>query len=214
MMTEEERKEIQKLISRAKKGEFEAFDELVSRFERQVYSHVYRILRHQEDAEDAVQETFLSVARNISKFRGESAFYTWLIKIATNFALKILRKRKKMKTVSFETPRMDYDDGPLPPQNTIADWKDTPEIIAGKKETGRILNETLEELDEKYRLVFILRDVEGISVKETAQTLNISESNVKVRLMRARLMLREKLTKIFQDEKTKIPGSWNPQKIF
>jgi RNA polymerase sigma-70 factor, ECF subfamily len=188
------------LLQRAKAGDLEAFEGLVGRYERQVYSLTFRILRNQEDAEDVTQQTFLNVMENLSKFREESSFSTWLLRIATYGALKILRKRKGLPTISLEGAtevQEGYDTVPHP--EFIADWKHSPDALVEQNETRLLIDEALARLDEKHRLVFLLRDVEGLSVKETSEALGLSEANVKVRLLRARLQLREQLTEEFGD---------------
>ncbi len=193
------------LVHQAKAGDFDAFEKLVVQYERRVYTLALRILGNREEAEEAVQEAFLSALKNLKGFREEASFHTWLVRIATNHALKILRKRKGLSTVSMDAPSDEEPDLPRP--QYIADWSETPFEAADRKETERILEQALEELDEPYRLVFLLRDVEGLSTEETAQALGIGISNTKVRLLRARLMLREKLTRIFGDEETRVSAS-------
>ncbi len=188
------------LVARAKAGELGAFEELTNRYERRVYTLGMRILGNREDAEDVTQQTFLNALEHLGEFRGESSFATWLFRIATNAALKILRKRRGLDTVSLEgsTEPQDGSDS-IPHPEYIADWRQTPDTLAQQAETRRVLEQALGELDEKHRLVFLLRDVEGLSIKETAEALGLSEANVKVRLLRARLQLREKLTRAFGD---------------
>lgn len=188
------------LVRRAKAGDLAAFEALTTRYEKQIYTLAYRIVRQQQDAEDVVQQTFLSVLENLGSFRGEASFATWLFRIATHAALKVLRKRKGLETVSLEeaTEPQDGRDA-LPHPEFIADWRQSPEELVRRNETRRLLDEALDKLDEKHRLVFLLRDVEGLSVRETAEALGISEANVKVRLLRARLQLREELTRHFGD---------------
>jgi RNA polymerase sigma-70 factor (ECF subfamily) len=193
------------LLHAAKAGDLEGFEKLAARYERQVYSLAFRILRNQEDAEDVTQQTFLNVLENLSGFREESSFSTWLLRIATYAALKVLRKRKGLPTISLESatePQEGYDTVPHP--EFIADWKNSPEALVQQNETRRLIDEALARLDEKHRLVFILRDVEGLSVKETSDALGLSEANVKVRLLRARLQLREQLTGAFGDPATRV----------
>lgn len=188
------------LVRRAKAGELAAFEELVSRHERQIYTLAFRILQNQHDAEDVTQQAFLSSVENLGKFREESSFATWLYRIATFAALKVIRKRKGLDTVSLEVatePQEGYDAIPHP--EFIADWKQSPEQLVEQNETRRLLDTALAQLDEKHRLVFLLRDVEGLSVAETAAALDLSEANVKVRLLRARLQLREQLTQTLGD---------------
>jgi len=158
------------------------------------------MLRHEQDAEDVTQQTFLSALENLSGFRGEASFATWLLRIATHAALKVIRKQKGLDTVSLEEmtePADGYDAIPHP--EYIADWRQSPEQLVHQNETRRLLDDALASLDEKHRLVFLLRDVEGLSVKETAAALGLSEANTKVRLLRARLQLREQLTRTLGD---------------
>lgn len=196
------------LVRRAKAGDLMAFEELATRHERQVFSIAFRILQNLHDAEDVTQQAFLSAIEGLPAFRGEASFGTWLNRIATFAALKVIRKRKGLDTVSLEAatePREDYDAIPHP--EYIADWRESPERLVERNETRRLLDDALAQLDEKHRLVFVLRDVEGLSVKETAATLGLSEANVKVRLLRARLQLREQLTRTLGDPAKRIePG--------
>jgi RNA polymerase sigma-70 factor (ECF subfamily) len=188
------------LVARARAGELDAFEALTNRYERRIYSLALRMLRHEQDAEDVTQQTFLSALEGLASFRGDASFATWLLRIATYAALKIIRKRKGLDTVSLEEatePADDYDTIPHP--EYIADWRQSPEHLVQNNEIRCLLDEALAKLDEKHRLVFLLRDVEGLSVKETAEALSLSESNTKVRLLRARLQLREDLTRFLGD---------------
>ena len=184
------------LVARAKAGELDAFETLANRYEQRVYSLALRMLRQEQDAEDVTQQTFLSAMENLGGFRGEAGFSTWLLRIASHAALKVIRKRKGLSTVSLEETTEEADSyGTIPHPEYIADWRQSPEELVRKNETQRLLDEALAKLDEKHRLVFLLRDVEGLSVKETAEALGLSEANTKVRLLRARLQLREELTR-------------------
>jgi RNA polymerase sigma-70 factor, ECF subfamily len=188
------------LVRRAKAGELEAFELLAGRYSRKVYSLARRIVQQEQDAQDVTQQTFLSALEHLNSFREEASFSTWLLRVATHAALKVIRKRKGLPTVSLEAntePQEGYDTVPHP--EYIADWRESPEQLVGRNETSRLIDEALQELDEKHRAIFLLRDVEGLSVKETADALGISEANVKVRLLRARLQLRERLTQKFGD---------------
>lgn len=193
------------LVRRAKTGDLDGFEELVERHERQVYTLALRILQNSHDAEDVTQTAFISALKSLAGFREEARFATWLYRIATHAALKIIRKRKGLNTVSLEEatePR--EEDGNIPHPEFIADWRQSPEELVQRNETQRLLDAALAQLDDKHRLVFVLRDVEGLSVKETAEALGLSEANVKVRLLRARLQLRERLTRYFGDEARQI----------
>jgi RNA polymerase sigma-70 factor, ECF subfamily len=187
------------LVLRAKAGDFAAFQQLVTTLQPRVYGLAFRILQQAHDAEDVTQQAFLSLIEHIADFRGESSIATWVLRIATNHALKILRKKRGAKMVSMSdmTTEDSYSDIPHP--EFIAPWSQTAEDIIQQREVQAELETALTELDDKYRLVFVLRDIEGMSVKETAQALDLTESTVKVRLLRARLALRERLTKKFGD---------------
>jgi len=187
------------LVSRAQAGELDAFESLTFRYERRVYSLAWRILRQDQDAEDVTQQTFLSALENLPGFRGDASFSTWLLRIATHAALKILRKRKGLDTVPLDAAHADDDFHAVAHPEFIADWRQSPEELAHRNEVRQLLDKALEGLDEKHRLVFLLRDVQEFSVKETATALGLSEANTKVRLLRARLQLREHLTRSLGD---------------
>jgi RNA polymerase sigma-70 factor (ECF subfamily) len=171
----------------------------VRKYERRVYTLGVRILQRPEDAEEVVQETFLSVLEHLQDFREQSLFHTWLVRIATNKALRLLSRRMSRAAQSLDSLSADRDDEPLPHPDFIADWRDDPARLAQDHETMRLVNEALAALDEKYRVVFVLRDIEGFSTEETATALGLSVSNTKVRLLRARLALRERLTRALGD---------------
>jgi RNA polymerase sigma-70 factor (ECF subfamily) len=193
------------LVHRAQAGDLDAFEALTSRHERRVYSLALRMLRHEQDAEDVTQQTFLSAVEHLAGFRGEASFSTWLLRIASHAALKVIRKRNGLHTVSLEeaTEASEGADS-IPHPEFIADWRQSPQELVQRNETRRLLEEALDRLDEKHRLVFLLRDVEGFPVKETAAALGLTEANTKVRLLRARLQLREQLTRTLGDPDTQL----------
>ncbi|MDA0660530.1 MAG: sigma-70 family RNA polymerase sigma factor [Planctomycetota bacterium] len=193
------------LIGQAAGGDFTAYQELVTRFQVRVFGVAFRIVGQRQDAEDVTQQTFLSLIEHIDSFRGESSVATWLLRIATNHALKLLRKRRGLPTVSLSGPTDDDDNySSLPHPDFIARWSATPETLAQRAEVREQIGSALNTLDDKYRVVFVLRDIEGMSVRETAEALDLTEGTVKVRLLRARLMLREQLTRQFGDEATRL----------
>ena len=188
------------LVQQAKSGQLEAFEDLVARHERQVYSLALRILHNEHDAQDVTQQTFLSALEHLGGFREEASFATWIHRIATHAALKILRKRRGLETISLDQALAPDDQtGAIPHPEFIADWTQTPDELTHQSQTRQLIDQALEQLDDKHRLVFVLRDIEGFSVRETAEALGLSEVNVKVRLLRARLQLRERLTRAFGD---------------
>jgi RNA polymerase sigma-70 factor, ECF subfamily len=198
------------LVERAKKGDLDAFEALANRYEQRVYSLALRMLRQEQDAEDVTQQTFLSAMENLGGFRGEASFSTWLLRIASHAALKIIRKRKGLDTVSLEEATEGTNDtDAVPHPEYIADWRQSPEELGHKNEIRRLLDGALDHLDEKHRIVFLLRDVEGLSVKETAEALGLTEANIKVRLLRARLQLREELTRSLGDPEQRLLRTHN-----
>jgi RNA polymerase sigma-70 factor (ECF subfamily) len=182
---------------------------LVARHERRLYGLALRIVGRRHDAEEVVQQTFVSTIEHLGEFREEALFSTWLMRVATNHALALLRKRARQRTVPLGDDAGDEGYDGVPHPEFIAQWRETPEDIASRHEVRALLDAALDELDEKYRLVFLLRDVEGLSTQETAEALDISVPNVKVRLLRARLMLRERLTRHFGDEATRVVPNHN-----
>jgi RNA polymerase sigma-70 factor, ECF subfamily len=195
------------LAQRAKAGDMSAFEALVNCNEQRVHLFAFRMLRHQQDAEDVTQQTFLSALENLSGFRGDASFSTWLLRIASHAALKVIRKRKG-NTVSLEESTETAEDmRSVSRPEYIADWRQSPEELVQQNEVKRLLDEALNQLDEKHRLVFLLRDVEGLSIKETAEALDLSEANIKVRLLRARLQLRELLTRTLGDPARRVKST-------
>ena len=187
------------LLHRAKSGDFAAFQRLIVNLQPRVYGLAFRILQQAQDAEDASQQTFLALIEHIADFREESSIATWVLKIASNHALKILRKKRGLKVVSMSDMVSEENYSDVPHPEFIAPWSKTADEIAQVAEVQDEIEKALSELDDKYRLVFILRDVEGLSVRETAEAMELTESTVKVRLLRARLALRERLTQKFGD---------------
>jgi len=183
------------LVRRAKNGDDQAFEELVRRYDRNVFRIAQHITQNREDAEDVVQEAFLKAYGNLGKFQEQSKFYTWLVRIAVNEALMKLRRRKPERTVSLDEDVKTEDDS-LPRE--VADWSPNPEQMYNQAELRDILTRTIQGLPAGFRTVFVLRDVEGLSTEETAQALELSIPAVKSRLLRARLQLRERLNRFFQ----------------
>ena len=183
------------LVARAKSGDMDAFSELVTDYERRVFRMTKRITQNDDDAEDVLQETFLKAYTHLDNFQGNSKFYTWLVRIAVNEALMKLRKRRSDRTVPLDEPINTGEDEMI---REIAVWDENPEESYSREELGAVLNEAVQSLKPAYRTVFVLRDIEELSIEETAEALNLSISAVKSRLLRARLQLREKLTRQFK----------------
>ncbi len=179
----------QSLIARICKGEPSLFATLVKPYERRVYATALALLRNNADAQDVAQEAILKAFANLLQFRGESKFSTWLIQITVNEAR--MRQRKQHAEL-FEpiAGSQDEEEGACTPRD-FADWREIPSEALERSEIRALLAKALASLAQKYREVFILRDVEQISIEETAKALNISIASVKTRLLRARLMLRD-----------------------
>ncbi len=183
------------LIARAKAGDDTAFTELLNRYERKIYRLAKNITQNDEDAEDVLQEAFLKAYTHLDNFQGNSKFYTWIVRIAVNESLMKLRKRKSDKLVSLDE-QVDTGEDMVPRE--IAVWEDNPEQQYTQEELRGILDKSVESLAPIFRSVFVLRDIEDLSTEETAEALGISIPAVKSRLLRARLQLREKLTRFFR----------------
>lgn len=188
------------LVRAAQRGDRRAFAQLVEKYEARVYNLARKMMRDPQDAEDVLQETFISVFRHLNDFQGDSTFSTWLYRIATNAALMKLRARKP-PSLSLDEPVESNSDEVLPRE--IVDWNITPEEAVLNSEIRAQMDAAVAALPEPLRAVFVLRDIEGLSVQETAEVLGISVPNVKTRLHRARLMLREELSAYFKGRKTK-----------
>jgi RNA polymerase sigma-70 factor (ECF subfamily) len=182
------------LVQAAKTGDDGAFSELVRRYDRNVFRIAQHITQNREDAEDVVQDAFLKAYTNLGQFQGQSKFYTWLVRIAVNEALMKLRRRRPERFVSLDEDIKTEDDS-VPRE--VADWSPNPEQMYNQAELKEILGKTIQGLPTGFRTVFVLRDVEGLSTEETAEALELSIPAVKSRLLRARLQLRERLSRYF-----------------
>jgi RNA polymerase sigma-70 factor (ECF subfamily) len=180
-------------VDRALAGEAQAFEELVRRHERRVYRTTFAITGNQEEAEDAMQETFLKAYQHLGNFQRASRFSTWLTRIAINEALQ--KRRQRRPTESLDQPVMT-DEEMMPKE--LEDWHDNPEKIYAKEEIRRIVEEAIQSLAPMYREAFVLRDVEGLSNEEAAEALGLGIPALKSRVLRARLMMREALATRFQ----------------
>ena len=181
------------LVHSAKRGDMGAFEELVRRYTNRVFCIAHHITRCREDAEEVSQETFLKAFLHLSSFEEKAQFSTWLTRIALNVALTNVARTRRVKVV-FDGGRQG-ETGWIPEE--VADWRPNPEQMYSRSQLQAILRQALEELPQDYSTVFLLRDVQGFSVAETAAALQLSIPAVKTRLLRARLRLRESLSKSF-----------------
>ena len=187
------------LVRLAQAGDTQAFDELVRRYRDKVYRLSFKILRHEEDAAEALQDAFLSAYRGLKNFKVESTFSTWLYRIATNASLMKYRKRRDHH-VSLEQSQTGDEDGEA---LQIPDWSTQPLTELLNQETRQVMSEGVARLPEELRTVFVLRDIEELSNAEVAGILDLSVAAVKSRLHRARLALRDRLTRYFSDKMTR-----------
>ena len=182
------------LVHACKRGDAVAFEQLVRRYDRRLLSIAQHVTHNREDAQDAVQEAFLKAFRKLTQFQENSQFSTWLIRITVNESLMKLRKQRAIREVSIDEDSLsDEDMGPF----ELADWAPSPEELYREAELRNILRNTLQELQPSLRVVFVLRDIEGLSTEEAAEVLELTPVAVKARLWRARLQLRERLSKYF-----------------
>ncbi len=183
------------LVARARAGDVQAFETLVKQYDRQIFRIAQHITQNREDAEDVTQDAFLKAYQKLDQFQGNSKFYTWLVRIAVNESLMRLRKRRTGKMVSIDED-IQTDEGSVP--RDLAEWRPNPEQEYRQSELAEILRKTINGLPPGFRVVFVLRDVDGLSTEETAETLGLSVPAVKSRLLRARLQLRERLSRYFR----------------
>lgn len=186
------------LVEASTGGDIAAFEELVRRYDRKLLRIALHVTHNTEDAQEAVQETFLKAYRKLDQFQGKSTFSTWLIRIALNESLAILRKRRHLQELPLEHEDPDGENLPL----DVADWSPNPEQLYSHAELQEILRKVLGALPSALQVVFVLRDVEGLSIKQIAAVSDLHPNAVKARLHRARLQLREKLSNYFRT-----PGS-------
>jgi RNA polymerase sigma-70 factor (ECF subfamily) len=191
------------LVARAKAGDTAAFEQLVRQYERQIFRVAQHITQNREDAEDITQDAFLKAYEKLEQFQGNSKFSTWLVRIAVNESLMRLRKRKTSRTVSMDED-VQTEEGSIP--RDFAEWRPNPEQQYNQAELGDILRKTIQGLPPGFRTVFTLRDIENLSTEETAEALGLSIPAVKSRLLRARLQLRERLSRYFRQKKESQPA--------
>jgi RNA polymerase sigma-70 factor (ECF subfamily) len=185
-----------KLLAAVRRGDEAAVRKLVDTYSPRLYNLALRILRSPQDAEDALQETFIAALDKLDQFDGRAEFSTWIYRIAVNASLMALRKKRsrRRQEESLEVPQFEDIR-----RRELIDWNADPVHELLKTEMWNMMETAIGKLPAKYRVVFVLRDLEGLSIEETSKTLGISAANVKVRLMRARLFLREALGQYFHE---------------
>jgi len=181
-----------KLIDLAKGGDRKALAQLVKNYEQTIYNFAFKICRHRDKAENITQETFYSMVKNINQFDNKSKLSTWLYRIVANHCLMLARKERDRQFVSID------DDDSLYDEKYTADYSRLPTKYTENKELKKILDDAISKLSPDYRMIFLLRDVEGLSTEETAEASELSVSAVKSRLHRARAFLRNEITRAFE----------------
>jgi len=195
------------LVHASKNGDAAAFEQLVERYDRKLLRIAQSVTRNREDSQDAVQEAFLKAYQHLADFREACQFSTWLIRITVNQALMKLRKQRGTAETSLDE---DFgDEGDILPRE-VTDWAPNPEQLCWASELRDILRNALEELRPISRAVFILRDIEGLTIDQTAVAMNMSQTAVKARLWRVRLQLREALSKHFNQKKESAQINFSP----
>lgn len=184
------------LLQAARRGDQRAVAKLVDTHSPRLYNLALRILRSPQDAEDALQETFITALRKLEQFDGRAEFSTWLYRIAVNASLMALRKKRSRRRQEEPLEVPQFEDIR---SRELLSWNADPSQEVLKAEMRELMENAIGQLPAKYRVVFVLRDLEGLSIEETAKTLGISAANVKIRLMRARLFLREALGQYFRE---------------
>lgn len=187
-------------IEALKRGDRAEFARLVDEYSLHIYRLALRMLANPQEAEDVLQETFLKALRALPNFEGRSSLSTWLYRIAVNEALMLMRKRKP--EVSLSAPDENGNEEEDTEEMQIVDWGHLPESELLTNEARRNIDEAIEKLPQTLKVVFLLRDVEGLSIEETATALGISEAAVKTRLLRARLRLRDELSNYYRERMT------------
>ena len=194
----------QSLIEALHRGDRYACDDLVQRFTSQIYGVALRVTGHPDEAEEVLQETFINACRGVDNFKGRSSLSTWLYRIATNNGLMRLRRRES-STSSLDQSSLDPEADFKP--GHLEDWDWNPEAVALTGELRQTMAEAVASLPDSLRAAFVLRDLEGLSTKEAAEVLGISPGSLKVRLHRARLLLREHLAVYFEGREMKASKS-------
>jgi RNA polymerase sigma-70 factor (ECF subfamily) len=194
------------LVARARAGDFAAFERLIAPHEGRLFA-LARHLVGPDEAPDVLQTGLLAALEALPRFEGAAAFGTWLTRIVTNAGLKLLRARRGRPAASLDAlGAAAGDDDELPHPQVIADWREDPVRTVERAELRHLLDAAVAALPAHHRAVFVLRDVAGLSTAETAAALDLTPGNVKIRLLRARLALRERLTRALGDERRRVPA--------
>ena len=198
MPTQEEKALDEKLVQELKEGQVEAFDQIVENYQRKIYALAFNLTRNQMDAQDVAQEVLLSIYKKIHTFQGKSAFSSWVYRITVNASYMKLRTKKKDPSISLDEMMPSFNSSGFQ-QEKLTDWSESTESLLFTNETKEVIEKAVALLPEKEKVVFLLRDVEGLSTERVSEILELTIPAVKSRLHRARLFLRKKLSNYFEE---------------
>ena len=196
--TKEDKETEEALVRDLQNGNLDAYDKLAEIYQKKIYGLSFHLTRNQMDAQDVTQEVLLTLFRKINMFQGKSAFSSWVYRIAVNASYMKLRSKKKEPNVSIDELMPSFNSAGFQ-QEKIQDWSENTESLLFTKETRDVINKAVDLLPEKEKVVFLLRDVEGLSTEKTGEIMNLTVPAVKSRLHRARLFLRKKLSYYFEE---------------
>ena len=196
--TKKDKETEEALVRDLQNGNLEAYDKLAKIYQKKIYGLSFNLTRNQMDAQDVTQEVLLTLFRKINMFQGKSAFSSWVYRISINASYMKLRSKKKEPNVSIDELMPTFNGAGFQ-QEKIQDWSENTESLIFTKETRNVINNAVNLLPEKEKVVFLLRDVEGLSSEKTGEILDLTVSAVKSRLHRARLFLRKKLSNYFEE---------------
>ncbi|MFQ5483276.1 MAG: RNA polymerase sigma factor [Nitrospinaceae bacterium] len=198
MPTQEEKALDEKLVKELKAGNMEAFDQIVENYHRKIFALAFNLTRNQMDAQDITQDVLLSIFKKIDTFQGKSAFSSWVYRITLNASYMKLRSKKKDQFVSLDDMLPSFNNSGFQ-QEKLLDWSNSTDSLLFSNETRGIIEKAVGQLPEKEKVVFLLRDVEGLSTERVGEILDLTIPAVKSRLHRARLFLRKKLGHYFEE---------------
>ena len=196
--TKEDKATEEALVRDLQNGNLDAYDKLAKIYQKKIYGLSFHLTRNQMDAQDVTQEVLLTLFRKINMFQGKSAFSSWVYRIAVNASYMKLRSKKKEPNVSIDELMPSFNSAGFQ-QEKIQDWSENTESLLFTKETRDVINTAVDLLPEKEKVVFLLRDVEGLSSEKAGEILDLTVPAVKSRLHRARLFLRKKLSNYFEE---------------
>ncbi len=202
MPTQEEKEQDEILVRDMKAGQMEAFDKIFELYQRKIYALSFNMTRNQMDAQDVTQEVLLTIYRKIDTFQGKSAFSSWVYRITLNATYMKLRTKKKEQYVSLDESLPSFNHAGFQ-NDKVSDWSKNTDSLLFSNETKGVIEKAVALLPEKEKVVFMLRDVEGLSTEKVGDILDLTVPAVKSRLHRARLFLRKRLSSYFDEYKAR-----------